>query len=155
MIERGVDPTSAALIVSTFSLMSALASLGVGWLPRLWSIRRALAVCGALMCAGALSLMNAASAATGFLGAALFGLGVGAMLTLLPVVWADYFGRASYGAIRGIALSMQVLAQAAGPLAAGALRDFSGAHTASLALFATLSALAVLVALLARPPAHA
>jgi MFS family permease len=155
MIERGVNPTSAALIVSTFSFMSALASLGVGWLPRLWPIRSALAVCGALMCAGALSLLAAASAATGFLGAALFGLGVGGMLTLLPVVWADYFGRASYGAIRGIALSMQVLAQAAGPLAAGALRDLSGAHTASLALFATLSALAVLVALLARPPAPA
>ena len=71
MIERGVDSTSAALIVSTFSLMSATASLGVGWLPRLWPIRRALAVCGALMCAGALVLLGAASAATGFLGAAL------------------------------------------------------------------------------------
>ncbi|MGH8638910.1 MAG: MFS transporter [Burkholderiales bacterium] len=153
MIERGVDPTSAALIVSTFSFMSALASLGVGWLPRLWPIRHALAVCGALMCAGALCLSAATAAAAGFLGAALFGLGVGGMLTLLPVVWADYFGRASYGAIRGVALSMQVLAQASGPLAAGALRDLSGAHTASLGLFATLSALAMLVALRARPPA--
>jgi MFS family permease len=153
MIERGVDPTSAALIVSTFSFMSALASLGVGWLPRGWPIRRALALCSALMCAGALSLLAATSAASGFLGAGLFGLGVGGMLTLLPVVWADYFGRTSYGAIRGVALSMQVLAQAAGPLAAGALRDFSGNHTTSLGLFAALSALAVLVALLARPPA--
>ena len=31
-------------------------------------------------------------------------------LTLLPVAWADYFGRANYGAIRGLALSAQVLA---------------------------------------------
>jgi MFS family permease len=153
MIERGVDPASAALIVSTFSFMSALASLGVAWLPRRWPIRRALALCGAFMCAGALCLLAATAAAGGFLGAGLFGLGVGGMLTLLPVVWADYFGRTSYGAIRGVALSMQVLAQASGPLAAGALRDFSGTHTTSLALFATLSALAVLVALLARPPA--
>ncbi len=153
MIARGVDPTSAALIVSTFSFMSALASLGVAWLPRRWPIRRALALCGAFMCAGALCLLAATAAAGGFLGAGLFGLGVGGMLTLLPVVWADYFGRTSYGAIRGVALSMQVLAQASGPLAAGALRDFSGTHTTSLALFATLSALAVLAALLARPPA--
>jgi cyanate permease len=47
---------------------------------------------------------------------------------------------------------MQVLAQAAGPLVAGSLRDVSGSHTASLGLFATLAALAVAVALLARPP---
>jgi cyanate permease len=47
---------------------------------------------------------------------------------------------------------MQVLAQAAGPLAAGMLRDVSGAHGTSLAVFATLSALAVMVALLARAP---
>ena len=30
----------------------------------------------------------------GFLAAGLFGLGIGAMLTLTPVAWADYFGRA-------------------------------------------------------------
>ena len=47
-------------------------------------------------------------------------------MTLLPVAWADYFGRESYGAIRGVALSLQVLAQAAGPLLSGALRDWSG-----------------------------
>ncbi|MCC7080660.1 MAG: MFS transporter [Burkholderiales bacterium] len=152
MIERGVDPTTAALIVSTFSFMSALASIGVGWLPRGWPIRRVLALCGALMCIGVLCLIVATAATTGFLGAGSFGLGVGGMLALLPVVWADYFGRVSYGAIRGVALSLQVLAQACGPLAAGVLRDFSGSHTASFGLFATLSALAVVVALLARPP---
>jgi MFS family permease len=154
MVERGVDATSAALIVSTFSFMSAISSFGIGWLPRRWPIRHALSVCGALMCAGALCMLATRTAATGFLGASLFGLGVGGMLTLLPVIWADYFGRASYGAIRGVALSMQVLAQAAGPLAAGALRDVSGSHALSLGLFATLAAIAVAVALLARPPQH-
>lgn len=153
MVERGIDGTSAALIVSTFSFTSALASLGIGWLPRRWPIRHALAVCAGFMCAGALGMLSTAAAPTGFVSASLFGLGVGGMLTLLPVVWADYFGRTSYGAVRGVALSMQVLAQAAGPLAAGGLRDFSGSHAASLALFATLSALAVAIALLARPPA--
>ena len=58
--------------------------------------------------------------------AGLFGLGIGGVMTLLPMAWADYFGRESYGAIRGVALSLQVLAQAAGPLASGLLRDASG-----------------------------
>ena len=47
-------------------------------------------------------------------------------MTLLPVAWADYFGRESFGAIRGVVLTLQVLAQAAGPLLSGALRDWSG-----------------------------
>jgi MFS family permease len=152
MIQRGLDPATAALIVSTFSFMSAVASVLMGWLPRRWPIRHTLALCATFMCAGALCMLATAAAAAGFLGASLFGLGVGGMLTLLPVVWADYFGRSSYGAIRGVALSLQVLAQAAGPLAAGMLRDVSGTHATSLGLFAMLSAAAVLVALLAKPP---
>ena len=47
-------------------------------------------------------------------------------MTLLPVAWADYFGRDSYGAIRGVALTLQVLAQASGPLISGVLRDRIG-----------------------------
>ena len=153
MIERGVDATSAALIVSTFSFMSACASFGIGWIPRRWPIRYPLAVCAALMSAGAFALLNAGSAGAGFFGASLFGLGVGAMLTLLPVVWADYFGRTSYGAIRGVALSLQVLAQASGPLVAGGLRDWTSSHSASLTLFSVLAAAAIAIALCARAPA--
>jgi len=152
MIERGVAPGTVAAVVSAFSAVSALASFGVGWLPRTWPVRRALAVCSALLCIGAMVMLGIASPAQAFLGAAIFGAGIGAMLTLLPVVWADYFGRTSYGAIRGTALSMQVLAQAAGPIAAGALRDAYGDYTRSLALFTVLAGLGAAVALFAKRP---
>ena len=73
-----------------------------------------------------------------YLAAGLFGLGIGGIMTLLPVAWADYFGRESFGAIRGVALSVQVLAQAAGPLLSGVLRDWSGDYTLSLTVFGAL-----------------
>jgi cyanate permease len=82
----------------------------------------------------------------------MFGFGIGVVLTLLPVAWADFFGRRSFGAIRGIALAIQVLAQAAGPLLSGVLRDLSGSYELSLRCFATLATLAALAALFARPP---
>ena len=72
---------------------------------------------------------------------------------LPPVAWADYYGRRSYGAIRGVALTFQVLAQAAGPLLSGVLRDATGTYALSLECFATLASLAIIAALLARPPA--
>jgi MFS family permease len=152
LVSRGIDPGGAALIVSSFSFMSALSSLGVGWLPRRLPIRYALAASATLMSCGAALLFFAATFVQGWLGSGLFGMGVGAMLTLLPVIWADYFGRTSYGAIRGVALSIQVLAQACGPLAAGALRDATGAHAVSLGLFALLASLGAATALLARRP---
>jgi cyanate permease len=44
------------------------------------------------------------------------------------------------------------MAQAAGPVASGLLRDASGTYTGSLILFGSLAALAALAALLARRP---
>jgi MFS family permease len=151
-IERGIDATIVAAVVSAAALASSAASFGVGWLPRRWPIRCVLAACGGLVCVSALIMLSITATLHAFLGAALFGCAIGGILSLLPVVWADYFGRASYGAIRGAALSMQVLAQACGPVAAGALRDAYGDHTRSLMLFAALAAIAAMVALAARKP---
>jgi cyanate permease len=152
LVRRGLDPTTAALIVSSFSLMSAIATIACGFLPRRWPIRFPLAMAGMLVAIGTLLMQDINSTADGYLSAGLFGAGIGSVLTLLPVAWADYFGRANYGAIRGLALSVQVLAQATGPLISGALYDWTGTYTVSLYCFAALSALSILAALAARRP---
>ena len=152
LVERGLDPTTAALIVSSFSLMSVVATIACGFLPRRWPIRVPLALAGAMLAAGTVLMPGVVSAADGFLAAGLFGLGIGAVLTLVPVAWADYFGRTNYGAIRGLALSAQVLAQASGPLLSGVLYDLTGAYTISLQCFAALSVLSIAAALAARQP---
>jgi len=93
-----------------------------------------------------------ASAAQGYLAAGLYGFGIGGILTLLPVAWADYFGRTHFGSIRSVALSAQVLAQACGPLLSGGLRDLTGNYRLSLHCFAALSLLSVIAAIIARQP---
>jgi MFS family permease len=153
MIERGLGSTLAATIVSFFSLMSAVATIVCGIVPRRVPIRYSMAVAGFSLMAGAIVMPGIASASEGFIAAGLFGFGVGGILTLLPVAWADYFGRANFGAIRSLALSAQVLAQACGPLLSGALRDWTGNYQASLHCFAVLAALSIVAALFARRPA--
>ncbi len=140
-------------IVSTFSLMSAAASLACGALPRVLPIRYPLALTGMFLAAGTFSMIGIASALEGYLAAALFGFGIGGLLTLLPIAWADYFGRANFAAIRSVALSAQILAQAAGPLLSGALHDWTGGYERSLQCFTALSCLGVVAALAARRPA--
>jgi MFS family permease len=135
--------------------MSGLATVACGFLPRRWPVRFPLALAATLLAAGTLLMPGITSAAGGFLAVGLFGLGIGAVLTLVPVAWADYFGRANYGAIRGLALSTQVLAQASGPLLSGILYDLTGAYQVSLLCFTALSALGVVAALSARPPRSA
>ncbi|HTG25579.1 MAG TPA: MFS transporter, partial [Reyranella sp.] len=105
LIERGLSPIVAATVISFFSAMSAVASFGVGFLPRRWPLRYLLLVAAALMSAGSFGLIGIVSAGDAYLAAGVFGLGIGAIMTLLPVAWADYFGRESYGAIRGVVLS--------------------------------------------------
>jgi OFA family oxalate/formate antiporter-like MFS transporter len=155
LVQRGLDATTAALIVSSFSLMSAVATVACGFLPRRWPIRFPLALAGTLAAIGTWLMPDIGSAADGYLAAGLFGAGIGSMLTLLPVVWADYFGRLNYGAIRSLSLSVQVLAQAAGPLLSGVLFDLTGAYTVSLHCFTALSVLSVAAALAARQPSKA
>ena len=152
LVQRGLDPVTAALVVSSFSLMSAAATVACGFLPRRWPIRYPMALTGVLLTAGTLLMQDVNTPASGYLAAGMFGFGIGGVLTLLPVAWADYFGRANYGAIRGIALSVQVLAQATGPLLSGVLYDLTGTYAVSLYCFTALSLLGILAALAARPP---
>jgi MFS transporter, OFA family, oxalate/formate antiporter len=152
LIERGIDPTIAATIVSTFSALSAAATVVCGVLPRAVPMRYQLAATGAILTLGVVVMLGVRSAAQGYLAASVFGFGIGGVLTLLPIAWADYFGRAHFGAIRGIALPAQVLAQAAGPLLSGALRDLTGNYRLALQSFAALAALSVVAALTARQP---
>ena len=153
LIERGLSSPVAASVVSYFSLMSGIGSFGFGMLPRRLTARWRLVLTGLLLCAGATLYQPVYSAGAGYFAATFFGLGVGGLLVMLPIAWADYFGRSNYGSIRGVALTGQVLAQAAGPLLSGVLRDATGGYETSLACFAVLSGLSAISALLAAPPA--
>ncbi len=152
LLESGLSATVAATVVSTFSLTAALAGLGFGLIARPIGVRTALAISGAALGSSALLMLRIASPLEAYLAAVCFGAGIGGILTLLPLAWADYFGRASFGAIRGVALSLQVTAQACGPLISGLLRDTSGSYVLSLTFFAALSFFSALVAFLVRPP---
>jgi len=152
LIERGLDPTVAATVVSTFSAGSAVGSLLFGMGARRIGMRATLTAVALLMGAGTIVLLGVHGPVQAYLGGGLYGLGIGGLVVSLPVAWADYFGRRSYGAIRGAALSIQVTAQAIGPVLSGALRDWTGDYVLSLEVFMVLALSGAAVALLTRAP---
>ncbi|MFT5391211.1 MAG: OFA family oxalate/formate antiporter-like MFS transporter [Gammaproteobacteria bacterium] len=152
LIEQGMSPAVAASVVSTYSLFAAVCALGFGIIGRWWPIRFGLALAAAMMAVAAFFMITIATPLEAYLSAALFGGGIGGVMTLLPVAWANYFGREHFGAIRGITLPVQVLAQAIGPLLAGVLYDAKGSYTWSLVTLGTLAVVGAGIAMVARPP---
>jgi len=152
LIERGLAAGAAAASVSTFSGSSIVATLAFGILFVPIGVRFALASAACSLIAAALMMEAVQSTATALTAAALFGVGVGGLQVVLPIAWANYFGRRNFGAIRGIALTIQITAQALGPLLSGLLRDWTGQYRASLICFAALSAIAALSAVLIKAP---
>ena len=152
MIAQGIGATAAASVIGVFAIVAALSGLAVGWLGARVPVRVGLAAAALLVSAGAMLTAYVETLADGYLSASVYGMGIGALMTLVPVAFADYFGRAHYGAIRGLALPAQVLGQAVGPIIAGGLFDASGSYQIAMFVYAAIALGAALLVLAARPP---
>jgi MFS family permease len=150
--ERGLTLSAAVSGVTVFSAASGICALLLGLGLRRVGVRAGLVLSACGMAVGTALIGSVSSPSDVLLAAGIFGASLGGLQTCLPVAWADYFGRKSFGAIRGVALAIQVSAQAVGPLLSGVLRDWTGSYAASHATFATLSGLAILVALFIKAP---
>ena len=76
----------------------------------------------------------------------------GGVFAMLPVVYAEYFGRDSLGTIRGIAHPVVVASNAVGPVFAGYVFETTGTYGVALAVFSVVLGVGALSALLARRP---
>jgi hypothetical protein len=74
------------------------------------------------------------------------------MITSQQVVFADYYGRASLGAIRGASLPLFMLLQAFGPIVGGAFYDTTGSYHGAFILFASGYVVAAVLLSVAKQP---
>ena len=153
LIERGISLGVAATAVSSFSFMSAVGGLVFGQFELKFGARKSLSFAAALMAIGTVLMILVVDNLTAYISAMVFGAGIGGLMTLLPVAWADSFGRQHIGSIRGITVPLQTLAQASGPLISGWLYDLTGGYDAALRLFCVCSLIAMVMALFAVKPA--
>ena len=75
----------------------------------------------------------------------LFGFGVGGLLSVPPVAYANYYGRRSLGAIRGVTEPLTSFGQAIGAVLSGAVFDLTESYELAFLTFAILSGLAMLL----------
>jgi MFS family permease len=131
LISGRVDSRTAALAVSVLATASMSGRLLGGWLLthvplRLaclaWMTMQALGLAGLGVVTGRLALLASA---------ALFGLSVGNILLLQPIVLAEFFGVRDYPRIFSRSQLISTVGLAAGPLLLGVLRDLSHGYRAA------------------------
>lgn len=152
LTDQGISADLAVYSVAIFASMAGIGSIFWGILAERLHVRWCIVLCfsGVAASIGFLLIVHNALLAYGY--AVFHGIMVGGTFTLLAIAWANYFGRKSLGAIRGITAPVQAAMSAAGPTFAGVVFDVTGAYTFAFTVFLGLSTFIALSMILAPQP---
>jgi len=127
-MDRGFDPSLVALATACDAVMAGLSTFAMGWLAG--SVRSQLLGAGgfALLALASVLTIRADAPVWMFVSMGLFGAGIGGMMYLQNVIWAEFFGRLHLGAIRGFTLPITMVVGGAGAPIAGYVKDVGGSY---------------------------
>jgi hypothetical protein len=151
VVSERVDRPSAALALSVMAGCSILGRL-IGGVALLRVPTRSFSLATlAVQAAGSACVALAEGRPALLVSSALFGLAVGNILLLQPVILAEVFGVADYGRIFSLSQLISTAGVAAGPVVLGLLHDVAGGYRVAYLVAASLSVLG-LVALAGSGP---
>ena len=152
LTDQGVGAGTAAAVLTVWAVFGAVGSLALGFLVERYGIRGIMALNQVVIAAGFVLLLLVDSVPSALIWGAYMGLVQGGNFFLQPVLFADYFGRESLGAIRGVVWLVQMLAHATGPLVASLAYDILGDYVAILLIFGAFTLLGGVLIAYAQPP---
>jgi len=152
--DQGLSASVAGLALSFNAGFMGVSSMIWGWLVDRLPARVTLALVALIMAIASVLLVAADTNAEALGYSGLFGFGVGGLLVVPPVAFANYFGRRSLGVIRGIAEPFTSMGQAIGALLSGAIFDITGSYMIAFMTFAVIGGATMILVMMARPPKH-
>ena len=153
--DMGITPMIAAMALSLISGMSIVGRLGFGALALRFEVRRLAIASFAVQLVALAILLTTKNMAFIYIYAALFGISYGALITALPTFVGGYYGRTHYAQILGLIFPLTTVAEAVGPVLAGAIYDATATYTLAFAIVVAFSSVGLVCAILARPPSYA
>ena len=150
--DQGLNAAFAGVGISLNAAFLGLGSLFWGWMTEKFPARYVLA--GVAITVGVASALFIIADSTPeiLIYSMLFGFGVGGLLSVPPVGYADYYGRRSLGVIRGVTEPLTTFGQAIGAVASGVIFDLNDSYRLAFMAFAVMGGLATVLVLFARPP---
>ena len=151
LTDQGLSSGAAAGILTAWSIVSAVGSIGGGFIAERLHVRFVMAIAFVVATTGVVALIFTQSITVALIFAAVHGLSFGALPMLMQLVWADYYGRRHQGAIRGFVTPAQVIVQAGGPIVGTLVFDLMHTYIPAFILFGAIYVAAAGAMLLARP----
>jgi sugar phosphate permease len=153
-LDRGYSQSQAAGIISLVLTISIAGRLLMGWLADRVARKHVMLLIYLLVAAAIPMLLvrtTAPGAATMYVFATIFGLGLGGEYLIIPLMAGELFGIAVLGRVMGIVLTADGVAEATAPMLVGYLRDRTGSYNTGFMLLVAIALIgAGAVALLPR-----
>ncbi|NQW23522.1 MAG: MFS transporter [SAR202 cluster bacterium] len=151
-LDQGLGVGVSAASLSLNAVFTGVGSIFWGWVVDRVPVRYTYAGV-ALMMAGALILFSVAdSTIEAFIAASIFGMAVGGILVVPVVAYANYFGRQSLSAIRGVTEPFVSLGQAIGAVFSGIIYDVTGSYKDAFIVLAIVGFATIGLLLITRAP---
>ena len=151
---HGISEEVAVGSIAISALAGIPVSLGAGFLAERIHVRYILAATYVALAGTIVMLVYTTTPVMAYVFAIALGTSSGVIFTLSLIVWADYFGRHSVGAIRGLTAPVNMFTNAMGPLLAAVVFDVTGSYTLILWIFAIVVGGSTICWFLAVPPQH-
>ncbi|MQF80238.1 MFS transporter [SAR202 cluster bacterium AD-493-K16_JPT_193m] len=150
--DRGFSSATAAAVLSTHAVMASAGRLIWGFLVEKVKVRYAMSSVFLLCGLSVIMLVTVEYSALLFVFAVIYGLSIGGYSVTTAVAFANYYGRANVGSIRGAVSPLITGSVAVGPVLIAAGYDLQGNYTMGFFTLALLYLIASGLTLLATPP---
>ncbi|MGH7833973.1 MAG: MFS transporter [Candidatus Binatia bacterium] len=142
----------AATVMSVIAFTQLASPLLWGLLAERVDLRKAAMLRFVIQAAGLLLAVSTSDLFLLYFGFFLYGIGLGGNMVLPDLIWANYYGAVSLGAIRGLGLLLTNILAATGPPFFGFLFDLTGSYFLSFTLFSVALAVSAVLSLALHPP---
>ena len=151
-MDRGLDARLVSYATALDAVAAGVSTFVLGMLADRLPARFLGAGGFALIAAATFLTIIARTVPVMFASMIVFGAGIGGLILIQNYVWADYFGRAHLGRIRGVVMPITLLFGGVGAPLAGYVRDATGTYTGIWAAGMALFLVGTVVLALTPPP---
>ena len=154
--DQGLGAVIAGFGISFNAIFLGVGSVVWGMIVEKVPVRFVMAAVAIVMAVASFLFTTTNTAVEALTYSALFGFGLGGMLTVPPVAYADYYGRRSLGTIRGITEPFTTFGQAVGVMIPGIVFDYisSESYTPFFYAAGSVGILTSVISLFATQPRH-
>ena len=148
----GYSPKIAATVMGVMSLTQMAGNLIWGVVGEHIDVRKAAAAQFLLQVCGLGLALAPLGLASVYLGFVIYGFGLGGILVIRELLWADYFGRISLGRVRNLGIMITRVFTTVGPPFFGFFHDYTGSYSLSFGVFIGALLLSAFLVLFIHPP---